>query len=72
MNATEPGGSQDWGEYLSYRDAERYTGLSRTTLWRILRRSEIDAVQVGTAVRLNRASIDRYLRDHAWGDGADG
>ncbi len=55
-----------WGNYLTYAQAERYSGLSRSTLWRMLRRSEIRAVRAGAAVRIVRTSLDEYLTDHAW------
>ena len=55
-----------WGEYLTYADAERYSGLSRSTLWRMLGRGEIRAVKAGSAVRIVRTSLDEYLAEHAW------
>ena len=55
-----------WGEYLTYADAERYSGLSRSTLWRLLKRGKIAAVKAGSAVRIVRPSLDEYLVNHAW------
>lgn len=55
-----------WGAYLSYAAAEKYAGLSRSTLWRMLRRGEIKAIKVGASVRIVRASLDAYLEAHAW------
>lgn len=56
----------EWGEYLTYAMAERYAGLSRSTLWRLLRRGEIRAVRAGASVRIVRESLDAYLTAHAW------
>lgn len=48
--------------WLSYRDAERLTGLSRVTLWRHISASnEIKVARVGRAVRINRQSLEDYL-----------
>ena len=55
-----------WGAYLTYAAAETYTGLSRSTLWRMLKRGEIRAVKVGASVRIVRSSLDAYLSAHAW------
>lgn len=55
-----------WGEYLTYGDGERYSGLSRSTLWRMLGRGEIRAVKAGASVRIVRTSLDEYLEAHAW------
>lgn len=55
-----------WGGYLTYAAAERYTGLSRDTLRKLLKRGEIRAVKVGAAVRIVRESLDAYLEAHAW------
>lgn len=60
------GTTPEWGEYLTYAAAERYAGLSRSTLWRRLRRGEIRGVKVGASVRIVRASLDAYLAAHVW------
>jgi excisionase family DNA binding protein len=48
-------------EWLSNRDAEKLTSLSRTTLWRLARAGEIKVARVGRAVRINRRSLEEYL-----------
>jgi excisionase family DNA binding protein len=48
-------------EWLSNRDAEKLTSLSRTTLWRLARVGEIKVARVGRAVRINRRSLEEYL-----------
>ena len=48
-------------EWVTYRQAEELSGLSRTTLWKLLGAGEIKAARVGRAVRINRRSLDQYL-----------
>ena len=50
------------GEWVTYRQAEQYSGLSRTTLWRLVSAGDIEAAKVGRAVRINRESLDAYMR----------
>jgi excisionase family DNA binding protein len=49
-------------EWLSYREAETLTGLSRTTLWKLIGTSDIEAARVGRAVRISRQSLSAYMR----------
>ena|SRR5215212_590095 len=48
-------------EWVTYKQAEEISGLSRTTLWKLLSAGEIKAARIGRAVRINRRSIDDYL-----------
>jgi excisionase family DNA binding protein len=48
-------------EWVTYKEAEELSGLSRTTLWKLLSAGEIKAVRIGRAVRINRRSLDEYL-----------
>ncbi len=48
-----------WG---TYRQAEELSGLSRTTLWRLVSAGEVEAAKVGRAVRINLESLDAYMR----------
>jgi excisionase family DNA binding protein len=48
-------------EWVTYRQAEEIAGLSRTTL-RKLEEGEIQIKRVGRAVRINRESLDAYMR----------
>jgi excisionase family DNA binding protein len=48
-------------EWVTYKQAEELSGLSRTTLWKLLGAGEIKAARVGRAVRINRRSLDGYL-----------
>jgi excisionase family DNA binding protein len=48
-------------EWITYKQAAQLTGLSRTTLWKLVSAGEIKAARVGRAVRINRRSVDDYL-----------
>jgi excisionase family DNA binding protein len=48
-------------EWLSYREAEVYSGLSRATLWKLEGARKIKAARIGRAVRLSRRSIQEYM-----------
>jgi excisionase family DNA binding protein len=48
-------------EWVTYKQAEELSGLSRTTLWKLLSAGEIKAARVGRAVRINRRSLEGYL-----------
>jgi excisionase family DNA binding protein len=48
-------------EWITYKEAEELSGLSRTTLWKLLGAGEIKAARVGRAVRINRRSLEEYL-----------
>lgn len=52
-------------EWLTYRQAEDIFALSRTTLWKLINTSEIEAAQVGRAVRISRASLDAFMKERA-------
>ena len=52
-------------EWVTYRQAEEISGLSRTTLWKLIGASEVEAAKVGRAVRINRDSLDAYMRRSA-------
>lgn len=49
-------------EWVTYRQAEEITGLSRTTLRKLVDEGEILIRRVGRAVRINRESLDAYMR----------
>jgi excisionase family DNA binding protein len=52
-------------EWVTYREAEQLVGLSRTTLWKLIGSGEIGCRRVGRAVRINRASLEAYMRGPA-------
>ena len=50
--------SQEW---LSYPDAERYSGLSHTTLWRYVKSGELKAAKVGRSVRIHLPTLREFM-----------
>jgi excisionase family DNA binding protein len=60
--ATRREAAQEW---LTYRQAEEIFGLSRTTLWKLINASEVEAAHVGRAVRISRASLNAFMRERA-------
>ena len=52
------GTTQEW---VSYPEAERYCGLSHTTLWRYVSSGDIKAARVGKSVRLHLPSLRRFM-----------
>ena len=53
-------------EWVTYKQAEEISGLSRTTLWKLISAGEIKVRRVGRAVRIHRASLDAYMNDEAF------
>ena len=53
-------------EWLRYPEAERYSGLGRSTLWKLVKGGDVGAAKVGKAVRINRHSLDEYLERQAY------
>jgi len=52
-------------EWITYAEAQRLTSLGRTTLWRLCSAGAIETARVGKAVRINRDSLDEFMRRHA-------
>jgi excisionase family DNA binding protein len=48
-------------EWVTYKQAEEISGLSRTTLRTLVGANQIRIKRVGRAVRINRASLDAYM-----------
>jgi excisionase family DNA binding protein len=57
-------------EWLRYQEAERYSGLGRSTLFKLVRSGEVQAAKVGKAVRLSRRSLDEYMERKSFADGS--
>jgi excisionase family DNA binding protein len=53
-------------EWMSYREVTELTGLSRGTIWKIIASGQVRAAKIGTAVRINRRSLERYLLEQAF------
>ncbi len=54
-------------EWVTYKQAEEISGLSRTTLRKLVDEGRVRIKRVGRAVRINRASLDAYMN----GEGSD-
>jgi excisionase family DNA binding protein len=52
-------------EWFRYAEAETYSGLGRSTLWKLVRDGHINAARVGKAVRIQRRSLDEYMEGRA-------
>jgi excisionase family DNA binding protein len=50
-------------EWVSYPEAERYSGLSHTTLWRYVRSGELKAARVGRSVRIHLPSLKEFMEE---------
>jgi excisionase family DNA binding protein len=49
--------------YLTYREAEQYTGVERTTLYRAMKRGKLRASGYGSrVVRFHRDELDRWMQ----------
>ena len=51
--------------WLTYKQAEAYANLSRTRLWELASAGEVEAAHIGRAVRINRDSLDSFMRRSA-------
>jgi len=48
-------------EWVSYPEAERYSGLSHTTLWRCVNSRELKAARVGRSVRIHLPTLHEFM-----------
>ncbi len=51
--------------WISYPEAERYSGLSHTTLWRYVNSGELKAARVGRSVRIHLPSLREFMERQA-------
>ncbi len=54
-------------EWISYPEAERYSGLSHTTLWRYVSTGQLKAARVGRSVRIHFPSLKAFMEEKAGG-----
>ena len=57
-------------QWFSYREAQAYASLGRTTLTSLVTSGAIPAAKVGKAVRISKAGLDDYLRKNLYAGGA--
>lgn len=48
-------------EWINYPEAERYSGLSHTTLWRYVSSGTLKAARVGRSVRIHLPSLREFM-----------
>ena len=48
-------------EWVSYPEAERYSGLSHTTLWRYVTSGKLKAARVGRSVRIHLPALREFM-----------
>ena len=48
-------------EWLGYAEARQLVGLSRTTLYRLVKTGEVKAARIGRTVKISRASLEHYM-----------
>ncbi len=51
--------------WVSYPEAERYSGLSHVTLWRRVNAGEIKAAKIGRSVRIHLPSLREFMEEKA-------
>ena len=57
----------EWGkpDLISQEQASYTLGISRTTLWRLIKASEIEGIAIGSRTLISRASIEAYIEKHS-------
>jgi excisionase family DNA binding protein len=54
-------------EWVSYPDAERFSGLSHTTLWRLVVSGQLKAARVGRSVRIHLPTLCEFMENASEG-----
>lgn len=54
-------------EWVDYPTAERYSGLSHTTLWRYIGSKKLRAARVGRSVRIHLPSLKAFMEERSQG-----
>ncbi len=57
-------------EWISYPEAERYSGLSHTTLWRYVSTGQLKAARIGRSVRIHFPALRAFMDEKARGAAA--
>jgi excisionase family DNA binding protein len=58
-------------EWLTYEEARRLVGLSRTTLWKLMSSGSVKGARVDRSVWNNRTSLEQYLASQSPEGGAE-
>jgi excisionase family DNA binding protein len=51
--------------WVSYPAAERFSGLSHTTLWRYVGRGDLKAARIGRSVRIHLPTLREFMEERA-------
>ncbi len=51
--------------WVGYPTAEKYCGLSHTSLWRLVRDGSIRSARIGRSVRIDLRSLERFMEERA-------
>jgi excisionase family DNA binding protein len=54
-------------EWVNYPEAERYSGLSHTTLWRNVRNGQLKTARVGRSVRIHLPTLREFMENASKG-----
>jgi excisionase family DNA binding protein len=54
--------------FVSYRQAQELTGLSRGTLWGLVSSGNVEAAKVGTRVLIRTESLIHYLESQSYAE----
>jgi excisionase family DNA binding protein len=57
-------------QYLSYREAQIFSGLGRTTLWSLISQDRISAAKVGRSVKISKRGLEEYMQSQSYADAA--
>jgi excisionase family DNA binding protein len=51
--------------WMTYRQAQGYANIGRTTMTRLVSTGDVKAARVGRAVRISRQSLEDFMETHA-------
>ena len=54
--------------WISYKQGQQLSGLSRGTIWKIIGEGSVQAAKVGTRVLINRRSLESYLESQSYAE----
>jgi excisionase family DNA binding protein len=55
-------------QWMSPAEVRDYAGIGRTKLWELLSSGALEGAKVGRAVKVNRSSLDEYMRRHSYSE----
>jgi len=55
-------------EWLSYDEARIYSGIGKTTLWKLVTSGEIEAIKIGRSVKISKRALEAYLQSKRYSE----